>query len=137
MKKPSINNEPAQPQFEKQTPNPINPPTATQLQPVKSKNPAWKKLLMVIGGIVVGIFALAAIIITVVSINSKKLECTSNRGSITIMYNDDTINGYATNGLSYNLDDQKAYAERIGIEAYLEEFIDLFESNTGGTCVKR
>ena len=128
---------PTKPQPENQPTEPTNPPTQPQAQPAKPKNPVWKKILMIIGGFVVGVIALAAIIITIVSISSKKLECTSSQGSITIMYGDDTINGYAANGISYDFDTQKTYAGRIGVEAYLEEFTDFFESSTDGTCVKK
>ena len=66
-----------------------------------------KKVLMIIGGIVVGVVVLGVIIFVVVSSTSKKLVCKSNEGNITIMYNDKTITGYTAVGLSYDLDNQK------------------------------
>lgn len=95
-----------------------------------------KKVLMVIGGIVVAIIVLAIIIIAITSLSSKKLVCKSNEGNITLMYNDKTITGYAANGIKYDLDGQKAYAERIGVDAYLEEFSTWFKNNTTGSCTK-
>lgn len=93
-----------------------------------------KKVLMIIGAVVLGIFALAAIIIGIVSLTSKKMKCESSRGDITIMYNDDEITGYAASGLSYDLDSQKSYAKSIGVDAYLDEFEEWFEDNAGGFC---
>ena len=95
-----------------------------------------KKVLMIIGGIVVGVVVLGVIIFVVVSSTSKKLVCKSNEGNITIMYNDKTITGYTAVGLSYDLDNQKKYAEQIGIDAYLNEFSTWFSTNTTGTCSK-
>ena len=95
-----------------------------------------KKALMVIGGIVVGIVVLDVIIFSIVSATSKKMVCKSNEGNITIMYNDKTITGYTTNSMSYDLDQQKKYAEQVGIDAYLDEFSNWFSSNTTGSCSK-
>lgn len=91
---------------------------------------------MIIGGIAVGIIILVVAILVIVSITSKKLTCESSEGNITIMYNDETITGYTANGMSYDLDQQKAYAEQIGIDAYLTEFSTWFSNNTSGTCSK-
>ena len=52
------------------------------------------------------------------------------------MYNDKTISGYTANGLSYDLDGQKKYAEEIGIDAYIEEFSTMFSNKTAGSCSK-
>lgn len=95
-----------------------------------------KKTLMIIGGIVVGLVVLGVIIFFVISVSSKKLVCKSDKGNITIMYNDKTLTGYTAKGISYDLDTQKSYAEKIGIEAYLEEFSTLFSNNTTGSCTK-
>lgn len=95
-----------------------------------------KKVLMIIGAVVLGIFALVAIIIGIVSLTSKKMKCESSRGDITIMYNDDEITGYAASGLSYDLDSQKSYAKSIGVDAYLDEFEEWFEDNAGGFCAR-
>ncbi len=78
-----------------------------------------KKVLMIFG---------------VTSLTSKKLVCKSSEGNITIMYNDKTIKGYTANGLSYDLDGQKKYAEQVGIDAYIKEFANWFKTNTTGSC---
>lgn len=95
-----------------------------------------KKILMIIGGVVVGIIVFVVAIFFIVSSTSNKLVCESNEGNITIMYNDETITGYTAKGLSYDLDAQKEYAEKIGIDAYLDEFSTWFSSNTTGSCSK-
>ncbi|MBQ9318245.1 MAG: hypothetical protein IJR82_01250 [Bacilli bacterium] len=93
-----------------------------------------KKTLMVIGGIIVGIIILFVVIFAISSSNSKKMICKSSKGTITIMYNDKTITGYTANGMSYDLDQQKKYAEQVGVDAYLTEFEIWFSNNTAGTC---
>ena len=93
-----------------------------------------KKVLMIIGGIVVGILILVGAIFGIVSLTSEKMKCKSSIGNITIMYTGDAITGYTASNISYNLDGQKALAKRVGIKAYLDEFEDWFEENTDGTC---
>lgn len=83
--------------------------------------------------IIVGVFIF---FIVYVSSNSKKLVCKSNEGNITILYNDETITGYTANGMTYDLDTQKQYAEQVGIDVYLDEFSNWFSTNTTGTCTK-
>lgn len=93
-----------------------------------------KKALMIIGGIVVGFIVLVIVIFAITSATSEKLVCKSNEGNITIMYNDKTITGYTANGISYDLDGQKKYAEKVGVDAYISEFSTWFSSNTTGSC---
>ena len=107
-----------------------------QLEPEKAK-PARKKTWLIIVGVFLGIIVLAVVIIIIVSATSKKYECTSSQGSITILYDEKGINGYLTKGMSYDLDTQKNYVKQIGVEKYLSEFNDWFETNTDGTCVKK
>ena len=66
--------------------------------------------------------------------NSDKLVCKSAEGDITIMYNDETITGYTTMGITYDLDGQKQVVEQIGIDAYMEQFTTWFRTNTSGDC---
>ena len=114
---------------------PINQMNMQQpTQPVKPKKNKGIKILAIIGGFIGGIILLAIIIISIVSANSDKLVCKSNEGNITIMYNENGITGYTANGMSYDLEQQKDYAKKIGIEAYLKEFNSWFTSNTTGTC---
>jgi len=93
-----------------------------------------KKVLMIIGGIVVGFAVLFGIIFAITSLTSKKLVCESSEGKITIMYNDKTLTGYTANKVSYDFDGQKEYAEQIGVKAYIEEFSELFSSKSTGSC---
>ena len=95
-----------------------------------------KKTLIIIGCFVFGIIVLGVAIFFIISASSKKLVCKSNEGSITIMYNDKTLTGYATKGYSYNFDEQKKYADQIGLEAYLTEFEGWFSNNTTGSCTR-
>ena len=93
-----------------------------------------KKVLMIIGGIVVVIIVIIVVMFVVVSMTSKKLVCKSDDNNITIMYNDDTITGYTAKGISYDLEGAKAYAETIGLNAYLNRYADFYRGNTGGDC---
>lgn len=52
------------------------------------------------------------------------------------MYNDDKIVGYSAKNITYDLVQQQDYAEKVGIDSYMEEFSTWFESNTSGTCTK-
>ena len=93
-----------------------------------------RKVLMIIGGIVVGFIVSFVAIFIITSATSKKLVCESDEGKLIIMYNDKTITGYTSNGVTYDLEGQKAYAEQIGVEAYIEEFSKLFSSKSTGNC---
>lgn len=93
-----------------------------------------KKVLMIIGGIVLGIVVLGGAIFAIVSLTSHKLKCKSSAGDITIMYNDEKITGYAATGMTFDMDAQNKIAERYGIETYLDEFSDWFAEYTNGTC---
>lgn len=95
-----------------------------------------KKVLMIIGGIVVIITVLFIIMFVFTSATSKKLKCKSKEGNITLMYNDKTITGYTASNISYDLDGQKEIASQIGIDNYIDQFITWFETNTTGTCSK-
>ena len=66
---------------------------------------------------------------------SNKLKCKSNEGNITLMYND-TVEYFFTDNIYYNLDNQKAMIEKIGINNYIDYFSNWFNSNTSGKCVK-
>ena len=93
-----------------------------------------KKVLMIIGGIVVFFVVLGLAIFIGVSATSKKLVCKSSEGNITIMYNKKTLTGYTAKDIKYDLDAQKEYAEEIGIDNYIDEFSDWFSTNTTGSC---
>ena len=95
-----------------------------------------KKILMIIGGVVLGVVLLGGIVIFVISSTSNKLVCKSNEGNITIMYNDKTLTGYSAKGISFDYDGQKKIAEQIGVDVYLTEFATWFGNNTTGTCTR-
>lgn len=95
-----------------------------------------KKFLMIFGGIVVGIIILFLVIFLFVSATSKKLVCKSEKGNITIMYNEKTITGYTASNLTYDMDAQKAVAKDMGMEAYINEFANWFTTYTTGSCTK-
>ena len=96
-----------------------------------------KKGLMIFGGIALGVIVLIVAIFLLVSATSDKLICKSEEGNITIMYNDTTITGYTANGITYDFEGQKALAEDMGTETYMEEFMVWFSSNTTGSCEKK
>ena len=107
----------------------------------QQQNKSKRNIILIIVGVigfgivgVIGFIFLITSIIKNVANNSDKLVCNSNVGKITIMYNEKTINGYIADGISYNLDEQKKYAEQIGTDAYVQEFTNWFRTNTGGTC---
>ena len=127
--------DPMQPTVDQNITVPSTQQSAVQSMGHKGFN--WKMFLMIIGGVVVGIILVIVIVFVVTSINSKKFECISSQGNITIMYSDDAINGYVASGISYDLDGQKSIAELIGIPAYLEEFNNWFTANTDGVCVEK
>lgn len=106
-------------------------------QPVeqpKKKNTALIIILAVVGGLIVLTVAILAIVLLLFS-SEKKLVCTSKEGNITLNYDDKTIKSYAAAGVTYEFGEQKEYAEQIGIEAYMKEFKNWFETHTSGTCV--
>ena len=92
------------------------------------------KIFLLIGIVIVVVIVLFFVIFSIVSANSDKLICKSSYGDITIMFNETEITGYVSNGISYDLDGQKEYARRVGINAYIEEFENWFFSNTSGYC---
>ena len=121
--------------------NPVPNNNMNNVQPPKKKKSGVPVVVFVILGIFIGLIVLVVIgvfgIMGIISDSSNKLECTSPDGSITLMYNDEQLLGYTTSGMSYDLDQQKEYAEKVGIEAYLDEFNDWFEKNTSGTCTRK
>ncbi len=95
-----------------------------------------KRFLIGLSIVLVSIAILGIIIFGVISATSKKLVCKSNEGNITIMYNNKSITGYTANGIEYDLEGQKKYADQVGIDAYLNEFSTWFKTNTTGSCTK-
>ena len=96
-----------------------------------------KKILMIIGGVVVVLLVCAGGFIYYQFQTSDQFVCESESGTITLLYDEDSINGYMANGISYDLEAQKAYAKQVGIEVYLKEFNEFFQANMNGNCHKK
>lgn len=117
-------------------------PNNNQMNNMNSTEPKKKTNPIIIVGIVIavifgGLVLFTCSIFLVVSDASNKLECKSEEGNITIMYNEEDILGYTASKMSYDLEQQKDYAKQVGIEAYLDEFNTWFEKNTSGTCTRK
>lgn len=111
-------------------------PNYVQTNTIPKKGMGIGKILLIIGGVFVGFIVLIIGFIVVISSSQDKLVCKASNGSITIMHDDEKLTGYTANGFTYDFDGQKAYADTIGVEAYLDEFTDWFEDNTDGTCTR-
>ena len=83
---------------------------------------------------VIILLAAGYIIFTILSTATKEMVCESSTGNITIKYNKDTVVGYNSNTITYNIYEQREYADQIGIDLYLDEFEKWFKENTQGTC---
>ena len=94
----------------------------------KRKNPLFL-ILIVVAVTTIILVVIFMFLFSVVSSSSNKLECKSDIGNITILYNEEEIVGYNAVNISYDLDKQKEHAKNIGINAYLDEFYEWFTSN--------
>lgn len=65
---------------------------------------------------------------------SRKMECTSSIGNITIIYNKKSVTGYKSTTIPYNIYEQREKADSMGIDAYLDEYQKWFTENVGGSC---
>ncbi len=94
-----------------------------------------KKGLMVIGAVVAGGLVLVLIFILVITVTSQKLVCKSSIGNATIMYQENQLTGYTVTGqITLDFDGATEYANQIGVEKYLDEFVEWFETETDGSC---
>lgn len=90
-----------------------------------------------LGVIILTIIVLAVsgyFIYTFMETATKKLVCESASGNITIKYNKQSVIGYTSDKITYDLYEQRLYADEIGIEKYLNEFEQWFKDNTQGSC---
>ena len=94
-----------------------------------------KKILTVILAIITVVLVCINIPYIMTAITSDKLTCKSKEGNITLIYND-TVEYFFTDNIYYNLDNQKAMIEKVGINNYIDYFSNWFNSNTSGKCVK-
>ena len=67
---------------------------------------------------------------------SRKMICESAQGDIIIYYNKKSVVGYKSSTITYDIYEQRQYADEIGITQYLEEFSTWFKENTQGVCKK-
>lgn len=80
-------------------------------------------------------FAVVLSIVIIVSAVSKKYICKSSRGNITLLYRNNKLVGYTTNGINYNLEEGKERVKKIGLEDYFKEFnIWFIQTTIDGTC---
>ena len=99
-----------------------------------SKNTKVLVIVGVVVAIIVGFIILFVMLFFNIFSDSNKLVCKSDEGDITIMYDESQIIGYVANGISYDLDSQKEYAKKVGVDTYMIEFNNWFISNTSGIC---
>lgn len=66
--------------------------------------------------------------------NTKELVCTSSQGSVTIKYSKNTILDVKTKNISYFVEEHQSIVDKKGMDTYLKEYKDSFESFTDGTC---
>ena len=93
-----------------------------------------KKALFIIIGTIVAIVLIGVLFFVLVFKDTKKLECKSSQGNITLRYNDKKVVGYTAKNFTYELDAQNKIASQVGIDAYIEQFKLWFANNTDGTC---
>ena len=80
---------------------------------------------------------LTVLIIVSCAISTSPFFVLTNIGDLSLTLNNDkNIVGYSANGIKYDFEGQKKVAEKIGVEAYMEQFSNWFSTNTTGTCVK-
>ena len=80
------------------------------------------------------LLVLGYIIFIIYNTASRKMVCESKQGDITIIYNKKSVTGYKSSSITYNIYEQREYADEIGIENYLDEFSKWFNENTNGVC---
>ena len=94
-----------------------------------------KKALTIILAIITIVLVCINVPYIITTFTSNKLTCKSKEGNITLIYND-TVEYFFTDNIYYNLDNQKAMIEKVGISNYIDYFSNWFDSNTSGKCVK-
>jgi len=66
--------------------------------------------------------------------NTKQLVCKSNNGNITLTYDENSIIGYTSSGYSFDLLLEQGRFSQLGMDRYIEEYSNTFNTNTFGTC---
>ncbi len=90
--------------------------------------------IKIIGGIFLICLVFAVVLYFVMASSSKQLVCTSDEGDITIYYSKKGVLDYTADGMEFDLEGQREYSVKVGIDAYLDEFSEWFQNNTTGTC---
>ena len=96
-----------------------------------------KKILMIIGGIVVGAALLFVVLFFIVSATSDKIVCKGDKSKLTIMYKDNKIKGYTAKNIDFDQDTAQAFVDIYGIESYYQTLDTWFEDNVNGSCTMK
>lgn len=103
------------------------------MQQKQTKKPLSKpKFLLIFLGVV-----MLSIILTLIYFrffNTKKIACESDKGSITLTFNNNEILEVKTLDLSFDKDAQNALFKSMGKENYLNEFEAWYKDSTGLNC---
>ena len=93
-----------------------------------------KWFLVGCGVVILSVIVMVVMVLVNNGNENKQLVCQSAFSNITIFYNDNTIDGYTTNGYTYDLLSEQSRAEQMGIEKYIEQYASDFNRSTMGTC---
>ncbi len=85
---------------------------------------------------IVNIVGFAGDVIDEVASNSNTMVCEYSGGSVTIIYDGSSLNGFKSSGnVDFDLDDEKDIARRKGMDSYLEDYAERFsDEHFGGVC---
>ena len=93
-----------------------------------------KWFLVGCGIVILAVIAMVVMVLVSDGNKGKQLVCQSNNGNITLYYNSETVNGYTSNGYSFDLLSEQSRAEQMGVDAYIKEYSGFFAANNNGTC---
>lgn len=108
-----------------------------QQTPIKKSN--TKKIIAIVICFlfifVIGFIGIILFTFSVVDKNSDKLICTSSKGSITIYFNGDKIQGVASSNIPYERNIEDSKSRNMGQKEYMNAYSTWFtEYTTDGTC---
>ena len=110
-----------------------NAPVPSAPKGVKKSSKILIIVIIVMAVIILPIIAIVGVM--VFSYNHyDRLVCKSKEGNITLLYSEEGIVGYTASGITYDEEQGKAYAKKIGINSYIVEFNQWFIENTTGSC---
>jgi hypothetical protein len=99
----------------------------------KSKNIINSKIFYIIILIIV-IILIGCGIFFFKLVNTSKLICESDKGSITIMFTNKDIVNFKTQGIEYNINEHKEAVKTFGIDTYIKSYNNIFKKDTNGKC---